>query len=375
MNDLFIAPEARGSGLADRLIAACRERAAEHGAGELAWQTAKDNHRAQAVYERVGGQPLGVARLLPGRAAGLGWRMRVVKPSDVDRDVPRGVVGGAEISQATTGATNIYMGVFRVPPGARSRPHYHENCESAVYMLSGALEVRWGDHLEQTARARPGRHGLRPAARDAHPPEPLRRRGGRVRRRPRLADGGLRRGALGGGLAAGRAAFARADWAAARDAFAAALEDEPGRSRGARRPRPVAVVARRARRRRSTAAARPTRPTSARGDARSAGGLAIYLAGEHRIDGQDAAAAGWLARARRLLAGAGAGRRARLAGDRGGQARGRPGGGRAPRARRARRSRTSSPTPTSSAWRSRSSAARSCARAASRRASRCSTRR
>jgi GNAT superfamily N-acetyltransferase len=55
MNDLFIAPEGRGSGLADRLIAACRERCAEHGAGELAWQTAKDNHRAQAVYERVGG--------------------------------------------------------------------------------------------------------------------------------------------------------------------------------------------------------------------------------------------------------------------------------------------------------------------------------
>ena len=55
MNDLFIAPEARGGGLADRLIAACRERAAEHGAGELAWQTAKDNHRAQAVYDRIGG--------------------------------------------------------------------------------------------------------------------------------------------------------------------------------------------------------------------------------------------------------------------------------------------------------------------------------
>ena len=55
MNDLFLADAARGSGLADRLIAACRERAAEHGAGELAWQTAKDNHRAQAVYDRVGG--------------------------------------------------------------------------------------------------------------------------------------------------------------------------------------------------------------------------------------------------------------------------------------------------------------------------------
>ena len=55
MNDLFITQGARGSGLADRLIAACRERAAEHGARELAWQTAKDNHRAQKVYERVGG--------------------------------------------------------------------------------------------------------------------------------------------------------------------------------------------------------------------------------------------------------------------------------------------------------------------------------
>jgi uncharacterized RmlC-like cupin family protein len=82
--------------------------------------------------------------------------MRVVKQSGEDRDVPRGVVGGAEISQSTAGATNIYMGVFRVPPGARSRPHYHAECESAVYMLSGRLEVRWGDQLEQTVEIGPG---------------------------------------------------------------------------------------------------------------------------------------------------------------------------------------------------------------------------
>ncbi len=56
MNDLFVAEAARGSGLAERLIAACRERCAEHGTRELAWQTAKDNHRAQKVYERVGGR-------------------------------------------------------------------------------------------------------------------------------------------------------------------------------------------------------------------------------------------------------------------------------------------------------------------------------
>jgi GNAT superfamily N-acetyltransferase len=54
MNDLFVAEAGRGTGLADRLIAACREHSAEHGATDLAWQTAKDNHRAQAVYDRVG---------------------------------------------------------------------------------------------------------------------------------------------------------------------------------------------------------------------------------------------------------------------------------------------------------------------------------
>jgi GNAT superfamily N-acetyltransferase len=56
MNDLFVAPEARGSGAAEALIEACADRANHHGATSLGWQTAKDNLRAQAVYERVGGE-------------------------------------------------------------------------------------------------------------------------------------------------------------------------------------------------------------------------------------------------------------------------------------------------------------------------------
>ena len=95
--------------------------------------------------------------------------------------------------------------------------------------------------------------------------------------------------------------FAQADWAAARDAFSAALEERPGdpealdglgqalwwlneRDAGIERRREAYAAYRR------------------RGDARRAGGLATYLAGEHRIDGRAAAAAGWLARAHRLLA-------------------------------------------------------------------------
>ena len=54
MNDLFVAGPARGRGLADELIRACREECARRGAQKLTWQTAPDNLRAQAVYDRVG---------------------------------------------------------------------------------------------------------------------------------------------------------------------------------------------------------------------------------------------------------------------------------------------------------------------------------
>jgi ATP/maltotriose-dependent transcriptional regulator MalT len=98
--------------------------------------------------------------------------------------------------------------------------------------------------------------------------------------------------------------FAAADWAAARDAFAAALNQDPGdpealdglgQSLWWLGERNAAID-----RRRAAYAA-----YQRRGDARSAGGVAAYLAAEHRIDGQHATAAGWLSRARRLLAGEG----------------------------------------------------------------------
>jgi DNA-binding NarL/FixJ family response regulator/Tfp pilus assembly protein PilF len=98
--------------------------------------------------------------------------------------------------------------------------------------------------------------------------------------------------------------FAQADWAAAEAAFTAALDEDPGdpdaldglgQSLWWLGRRDAAID-----RRREAYAA-----YQRRGDTRGAGRLATYLAAEHRIDGQDAAAAGWLSRARRLLAGEG----------------------------------------------------------------------
>jgi GNAT superfamily N-acetyltransferase len=56
MNDLFVAPEGRGSGAAEALIERCRLACRERGARKLTWKTAKDNARAQAVYDRIGGK-------------------------------------------------------------------------------------------------------------------------------------------------------------------------------------------------------------------------------------------------------------------------------------------------------------------------------
>jgi GNAT superfamily N-acetyltransferase len=54
MHDLFVVPSARGTGAADLLIGACLEECRRHGAAKLGWQTARENTRAQRVYERVG---------------------------------------------------------------------------------------------------------------------------------------------------------------------------------------------------------------------------------------------------------------------------------------------------------------------------------
>jgi len=54
MYDLYVAPAARGTGVADHLIEACVDECRRHGAATLGWQTARDNARARRVYERVG---------------------------------------------------------------------------------------------------------------------------------------------------------------------------------------------------------------------------------------------------------------------------------------------------------------------------------
>ena len=54
LNDLFVAPEARGRGVGEALLGASRRLAAETGAAGLNLATAPDNTAAQRLYEGAG---------------------------------------------------------------------------------------------------------------------------------------------------------------------------------------------------------------------------------------------------------------------------------------------------------------------------------
>lgn len=54
----------------------------------------------------------------------------------------------AGVSQALAGAQGIHMAVAAIPPGGRSSPHWHTNCESAIYVLRGKGRFLTGAGLQ-----------------------------------------------------------------------------------------------------------------------------------------------------------------------------------------------------------------------------------
>ena len=68
------------------------------------------------------------------------------------------------VSEETTGATSLFLGIVTLPPGERTKAHRHERHESAHYMLSGEEVELWiGPRLEQRHVARPGDYLFVPA--------------------------------------------------------------------------------------------------------------------------------------------------------------------------------------------------------------------
>jgi uncharacterized RmlC-like cupin family protein len=53
------------------------------------------------------------------------------------------------ISAQSAGASGLCMHLLTIPPGGAARPHLHENHETAIYMLSGRAEMRYGEGLHE----------------------------------------------------------------------------------------------------------------------------------------------------------------------------------------------------------------------------------
>ena len=60
------------------------------------------------------------------------------------------------VSGATVGATGLSMHMVVIPPGARADPHAHRGYETAIYVLEGRVETRWGDGLAESVVSGPG---------------------------------------------------------------------------------------------------------------------------------------------------------------------------------------------------------------------------
>ena len=42
------------------------------------------------------------------------------------------------------------MNIVVIPPGAKAEPHFHENFETAIYLLKGKVETLYGENLSQS---------------------------------------------------------------------------------------------------------------------------------------------------------------------------------------------------------------------------------
>lgn len=61
------------------------------------------------------------------------------------------------ISAATVGSQALWVGSVVLPPGGRTKAHFHENHESAFYVASGEEVELWtGDELDEKAIAHAG---------------------------------------------------------------------------------------------------------------------------------------------------------------------------------------------------------------------------
>jgi uncharacterized RmlC-like cupin family protein len=54
------------------------------------------------------------------------------------------------ISGASAGATKLSMNMVVIPPGGAAEPHIHQGYETAIYIVKGQVDTRYGDRLRES---------------------------------------------------------------------------------------------------------------------------------------------------------------------------------------------------------------------------------
>ena len=89
--------------------------------------------------------------------ADLDAKCTVIRPDELEVEVASGAMTRlAGVSQALVGAEGIHLAVATIPPGCASTPHYHVNCESAIYVLKGKGRFLTGKRLDNSLAIAPG---------------------------------------------------------------------------------------------------------------------------------------------------------------------------------------------------------------------------
>ena len=60
------------------------------------------------------------------------------------------------VSGELSGSAEVFMTRQKIPAGMRSTPHFHVNCETAIFILRGPVQMRHGAQLEHTHEADTG---------------------------------------------------------------------------------------------------------------------------------------------------------------------------------------------------------------------------
>ncbi len=75
----------------------------------------------------------------------------------------QGPIYAGGISAESVGARAIWLGMIYIPPGGRTKAHYHEEHETALYVVSGEADQWYGEDLSQHEVVRAGDYLYIPA--------------------------------------------------------------------------------------------------------------------------------------------------------------------------------------------------------------------